>query len=168
MPTFHIALNVSNIKVKSTDSGYFNVFQLTKPGTTTPGQYGFFIAAMFFRRPQNTFIVIADRNGKSRDFSGLGKDDIKIEETVQTRETTVFKGPFQFEFIQKQDKNGAFVITITMNGITVVQEINSKPLTVNDAELWVSYPSHPALDAEIHDFKLHTGTNSIYFKMKEF
>ena len=158
MPAFHISFNVSNIKVKSTEIGFSNVFQLTKTGST-PGKYGFRIAALFFR--QNKFYVLADVNSKSRVFSEFGKDGTKIEKALHTKDTTVFKGPFQFEFIQKENKNGEFLITITMDGITLVEEVNPKPLIMKDVELWVSNPSHPALDAEIHDFRLHTGKNSL-------
>ena len=158
MPNFQISLTVSNVRVKS--RRWHNLFQVTKPGTNHFKQPGNRMAAIYFNGRRKYFHIITDRNGKPNNYVNK-----RIHKTSQDGSTAVFAGPYYFQFIQEENKDGKYVIKITMNGETLVNEINSEPKTVDLAELYVAYRKphrYLPLDAEIHEFKLQTGkTNFI-------
>ena len=151
MPAFNIYLKVSNIRIQS--GGWHNLFQVTKPGTNHWNQPGNRMASIYFRH--DYFHICTDRSGKSNKC--LNK---KVSKTSQDGNTAVFEGPFHFQFVQKENENGDYVQTISMNGETLVNEINTDPKSVKDAELYIAVKkphNYIPLNAEIEDFKLQTG-----------
>ena len=155
MPNFNIYLKVSNIRIQS--GGWHNLFQVTKPGTNHWNQPGNRMASIYFKK--DYFHICTDRSGKSNKC--INK---KVPKTSQDGDTKVFEGPFHFQFIQKENENGEYVQTITLNGETLVNEVNTDPKSVEDAELYMAVKkphNYIPLNAEIEDFKLQTGKNNL-------
>ena len=148
-PTFHISLKISNIRVEG--GKWYNIFKVTKPGTTDYNEPGNRMAAIYFNRKKSYFHIVTDRNGTPNNYVNK-----KVQKTSQDGNIIVYEGPYQFDFIQKKNENGEYVIKITLNGETLVNEVNSEPKSVEGAELFIG-DGYQTLNAEIEDFKLQTG-----------
>ena len=127
---------------------------MTKPGSNY-GDYGHRLAAIYLRRGE--FYVQSDSG--SFCFYRCAHSTIPIEETSMEGHIRIYKGPFVFEFIQKENEKHEIINTITFNGKVVRELVNPKPLSVKNVELYVSSyrTRHPALDCNIDLFKLQTG-----------
>ena len=170
LKTFEVSLSLSNLRVIGNRLMWMNIFHVTKPGTSD-GQPGHRLVSINFGTRICVTGQVRHRCGLFyfRTDTNMKRHQAHLETQIMDKTTDgkydLYNGTFQFRFVQEQNENGEFVLTLSMNGTFLkngdnffVQKIPDSDLRiVENAELYISDKNRQAMDVEIDAFKLKTG-----------